>query len=282
MTARQGLAEDLRGALARHELEVYFQPIVSLRDQVAVGTEALLRWRHPVHGLLEPDAFLDIVERDGLMPEIGAWVFETACRYQRRWRRQDRDVAVSVNVSAGELGEAGYPARIAAILARTGAHAASLTLELTETTLLVETTDVASTLAELRALGVRIALDDFGRGYSSLEHLKSLPVDVIKIDRTFLEGIDESREDRAIVEAMIALARATGRSVIAEGIETEAQLLELIELGCPLGQGFYFAPAMPPDDLVLDGFVPQGRPGIGDPTAIREFMRQIGIPARIR
>jgi len=279
---RQRLGIELRGVAGRDELRLHYQPIVSLRDQSATGCEALLRWKHPTRGLLAPAAFLEIAEQDGVIVEIGSWALEQACRQQRRWRRGGRDVMVSVNVSARELLDPRYADRVAQIIATTSADAHSLTLEVTETALLTETSGVARTLESLHGIGVRIALDDFGRGYSSLEHLKALPVDVIKIDHAFVAGIAEGVEDRAIVAAMIALARTTGRTVIAEGIETESQLLELVELGCPLGQGYYFAGPIRPADLDLDGFVPQSRPGVGDPTAIREFMRQIGIPARIR
>jgi diguanylate cyclase (GGDEF)-like protein/PAS domain S-box-containing protein len=280
--ARLLLAGELRGATARGELRVHYQPIVTVSDDTVVGCEALVRWQHPRHGLLTPNAFLGIAEDEGNIADVGAWVLEQACRQQRAWRRDGNDLSVSVNVSARELSDPAYVDRVSRILQTTGVHAVSLTLEVTETALLRETEGAARVLAALKRLGIRIALDDFGRGYSSLEHLKFLPVDVIKIDRGFVAGIDVSEDDRAIVAAVAALARTTGRAVIAEGVETDAQLRELRELGCEFAQGFTFGRPSPASDLVLDGFIPHGRPGIGDPFVIREFMRQIGVPARLR
>jgi len=282
VAARLQLAAELRGATARGELRLHYQPIVTVADHSVVGCEALVRWLHPRGELLTPEAFLAVAEGDGNILDIGAWVLEQACRQQRRWRRDGKDLSVAVNVSARELSDPAYVERVDRILDAIGVAPVSLTLEVTETALLHETQGAAIALVALKRLGVCIALDDFGRGYSSLEHLKSLPVDVIKVDRSFVSSIDVSEQDRAIVAAVVALARTTGRTVIAEGVETDAQLRELRELGCGLAQGFTFGAPSPAADLVLDGFLPHGRPGVGDPLVIREFMRQIGVPARLR
>jgi diguanylate cyclase (GGDEF)-like protein/PAS domain S-box-containing protein len=281
VAARLRLASDLRGAIGRDELRVYYQPLVAVSDLTVVGCEALLRWEHPVHGLLEPEAFLPIAEEDGDIMEIGAWVLAQACTQQRRWRLDGHDLAISVNVSARELADPRYAERVARTLRETGVDAVNVALEVTETALLHDTRNAVTALTALKRLGVRIALDDFGRGYSSLEHVKSLPVDVVKVDRTFVAGVADNDEDRAIVRAIAALAATTGLAVIAEGVETAAQLHELRQLDGVIAQGFYFARPAPAERLQLDGFHAHGRPGVGDPFVIREFMRQIGIPARL-
>jgi len=282
VASRLELAGELRGATGRGELRVHYQPIVAVADNSIVGCEALVRWQHPRHGLLTPEAFLTIAEDEGNVVDIGAWVLEQACRQQRAWRTDGTDISVAVNVSARELSDPAYVDRVRRILDATGVPAVSLTLEVAETAVLHEAHGVARSLIALKRLGVRIALDDFGRGYSSLEHLKSLPVDVIKVDRSFVAEIHTSENDRAIVAAVVALARTTGRTVIAEGVEKDVQLRELRELGCGLAQGYTFGRPSPARELVLDGFLPHGRPGVGDPSVIREFMRQIGVSARMR
>lgn len=279
---RLGLAADLRGALQRDELRLHYQPQVGMADESIVGCEALLRWEHPERGLLGPDAFLTIAEEDGDILEIGAWVLGQACRQQRRWREEGHDLAVSVNVSARELSDPRYPERVGRILRRTRVEPVSIVLEVTEAALVGGTTEAQDVLGALRALGVRIALDDFGRGQSSLEHVKTLPVDVLKIDRSFVRDVGTSEADRAIIAAVVTLASTTGLTAVAEGVETDEQRRELLELRCPFAQGHWFGRPTPPDQLVLDGYLPRGRPGVGDPFVIREFMRQIGVPARIR
>jgi diguanylate cyclase (GGDEF)-like protein/PAS domain S-box-containing protein len=281
VVARVRLAGQLRGAIGREELRLYYQPLVAIADLAVVGCEALLRWEHPEHGRLEPESFLAIAEEDGDIIEIGAWVLEQACIQQRKWRLQGNDLSVSVNVSARELADPGYAERVARILRETGAEAVSMAIEVTETALLREMSEVEVALSALKRLGVRIALDDFGRGFSSLEHVKLLPVDVVKIDRAFVAGVADNDEDRAIVRAIAALAAKTGLTVIAEGVETQAQLDELRQLDGVIAQGYHFARPAPAEELQLDGFLPHGRPGVGDPYVIREFMRQIGIPARM-
>lgn len=282
VASRLELAGELRGAPGRGELRVHYQPIVTVADTSVVGCEALVRWQHPRHGLLAPEAFLAIAEQEGNVVDIGAWVLEQGCRQQRAWRAAGSDLSVAVNVSARELSDPAYVGRVRRILDATGVDAVSLTLEVAETALLHETRGATQSLIALKQVGVRIALDDFGRGYSSLEHLKSLPVDVIKIDRSFVAEIALSEDDRAIVAAVVALARTTGRAVIAEGVESDAQLRELHELGCLLAQGYTFGRPSPARELALDGFLPSGRPGVGDPSVIREFMRHIGVPAHLR
>jgi diguanylate cyclase (GGDEF)-like protein/PAS domain S-box-containing protein len=239
--AHLALAGELRGALSRDELAVVFQPLVSLRaGGTPVGYEALLRWNHPRRGELLPGAFLQIAEEDGLIVPIGAWVLREACRQVAAWRAEGRDLWVSINVSARQLVDPDLVELVEDALRATGAPASSICLELTETTILGSPDVAAEALGALRALGVRVALDDFGLGYSSLAHLRTLPVDVLKVDRSFVSGLRERVENRAVVEAVLTLARRMELTVIAEGVETADQDAVLRELGCPMVQGFLY------------------------------------------
>jgi diguanylate cyclase (GGDEF)-like protein/PAS domain S-box-containing protein len=249
--ARLELAAQLRGALQRQELRVVFQPVVSMADGEAIGCEALLRWDHPERGELLPGAFLRIAEDDGLIVPIGAWVLEESCRQLAAWRAQGRDLWVSVNVSARQLGQVDFVAVVERALRETGVPAASICLEVTETAVLRRPEMARRALEALRILGVRVALDDFGLGYSSLTHLKALPVDVVKVDRSFVADLVRSTEDRAVVEAVITLARRMGLTVIAEGVETEDQDELLRQMGCPVVQGYLYGRPVPAADVVL-------------------------------
>jgi diguanylate cyclase (GGDEF)-like protein/PAS domain S-box-containing protein len=281
--ARLRIEAELRAALTHeNELRLVYQPLVSLRDGTIAGCEALLRWQHPVDGQLAPLSFLPLAEETGLIVDIGAQVLETACRQARDWRDRGYPLTIAVNVSLRQLARDDFPNMVRVLLQETGLPAPSLCLEITETAVLERPEHVAPQLEALRRLGVRIALDDFGKGFSSLSHVRALPVDVIKIDRSFVAGIDSGSAERAVVAAILTLSAELGLTVIAEGIERETELAELRRLGCLYGQGFLFSPPRPAADLTLGGFSPQARPGLGDPYVIREFMRQIGIPARIQ
>jgi diguanylate cyclase (GGDEF)-like protein/PAS domain S-box-containing protein len=245
--AHLALAGELRGALGRDELRVVFQPLVALAGSTPVGYEALLRWNHPVRGELAPGAFLQIAEEDGLIVPIGSWVLQQACRQVAAWRAEGRDLWVSVNVSARQLSDPELVAVVEDALEATGVPPGSICLEVTETTILGRPDIAAQVLAALRELGVRVALDDFGLGYSSLTHLKALPVDVLKVDRSFIAGLQDCPEDRAVVEAVLTLARRMGVTVIAEGVETLDQDAVLRELGCPMVQGFLYGRPSPPE-----------------------------------
>ncbi|HYH92062.1 MAG TPA: EAL domain-containing protein [Candidatus Saccharimonadales bacterium] len=249
---RIDLEADLRRALERGELRVHYQPIVTLDTLDIVGFEALVRWQHPTRGLVPPLAFIPLAEESGLIVPLGRWVLETACREASRWRRPRSGARgqpaaplfVSVNLSARQFVQADLAADLTAILAETGLAPGALELEITESVVMDQSEAGVRALRELRELGVRLVLDDFGTGYSSLAYLKHLPLDTIKIDRTFVVGIDEPA-DRSIVDAVIALAHGLGIGVVAEGIETEAQLEGLRELGCDLGQGYLFSRPVP-------------------------------------
>ena len=246
---RVELESDLRVALERNELRLHYQPIVTLGSADIVGFEALVRWQHPTRGLVAPLAFIPLAEETGLIVPVGKWVLETACRQAAKWRASQADpdrtpLFVSVNLSAREFMQADLLEDVAAILADAGLDAGSLELEITESVLMDQSEAGIRTLRRLRALGVRLVLDDFGTGYSSLSYLKHLPLDLIKIDRSFVAGIEENA-DRSIVEAVVALAHGLGIGVVAEGIETKRQAERLLELGCDLGQGYLFSRPVP-------------------------------------
>jgi diguanylate cyclase (GGDEF)-like protein len=281
LAARMQVELELREALDGDLLEAYYQPIVSLVDGSPVGAEALARWHHPTRGMVPPDEFIPIAEEHGLIGKIGEAILNQACDQAIGWRHHGAQAYVSVNVSPLELIQEDVVRRVKETLERTMLPPPLLQLEVTETSLINDTAKIAPALEGLRELGVRIAIDDFGGGTSSLTFLSALPIDVIKIDRLFIEGLVERSHDRAIVAAVISLAQELELAVIAEGVETERQHAELRELGCRYGQGFLYARPQPATDLKLDGYSKAIQPGVGDPSVIREFMRQIGIPARI-
>lgn len=238
------LRHQLDVAVPDEEFRLAFQPMVDLHQGRLVGFEALLRWSHPGRGLLMPNAFLKLAEDSGRIHEIGRWVMWEALRRAEEWRRilgRDSDFSIAVNISASELDEADLVEEVGAALAARGVLPRTLTLEITESTLMEA---AAERLDELRQLGVRLAIDDFGTGYSSLASLYQMPVDILKIDRLFVDGLgsnDPSEEDAGpFVNTIVGLGRVLGLEIIAEGIETRAQLSRLRDIGCELGQGFYF------------------------------------------
>ncbi len=258
---RLDLENDLRRALDRDELRVHYQPIVSLADGTVVGFEALVRWQHPTRGLVPPLAFIPMAEETGLIVPLGRWVLEAACRQAAIWNatRSSKGAPplfVSVNLSAREFTQTDLVDDVRETLDRTALEPDALELEITESVLMDQSEAGIRALRDLRGLGVRLVLDDFGTGYSSLSYLKHLPLDTIKIDRTFVAGIEEIA-DRSIVDAVIALAHGLGIGVVAEGIETEEQAEKLRELGCDLGQGYLFSRAVPAEQTwALLGSVP--------------------------
>jgi diguanylate cyclase (GGDEF)-like protein/PAS domain S-box-containing protein len=270
---------ELRRGLAEGELLVLYQPVVQV-DGDLVAVEALARWQHPERGLLGPDEFIALAEETGLILQLGAQILDQACQQTASWRKDGKDVAVSVNLSAKQLAAPDTAELVRSTLKRSGLPAPALCVEITEGGVMHHADEAMRTLEALRRLGVRIAIDDFGVGYSSLSYLKTLPVDVVKLDRAFVQSLPDSKEDKAIVSAVLAVADVMGLTVIAEGVETKRHLAELKRLGCRLVQGYLFGRPQLPDELDLDGLLPAGRPGVGDPLVIREFMRQIGIPAR--
>ena len=248
---RVELENDLRRALERNELRLHYQPLVDLATDRIVGLEALVRWEHPTRGLIPPLSFIPVAEETGLIVAIGRWVLETACRQARRWLDEmpDSPLVMSVNLSARQFEHPTLVDDIRATLLATGLPANRLELEITESVLLDEAEDSATALRAIRDLGVRLVLDDFGTGYSSLSYLRRMPIDTIKIDRSFVAGIDDDNSNLPIVKAVIALAHALGIEVVAEGIETVGQLALLRDLVCDRGQGYYYARPQPPEAL---------------------------------
>jgi diguanylate cyclase (GGDEF)-like protein/PAS domain S-box-containing protein len=246
---RLRIQAELREAIVHEQFEVWYQPIVSLENAAVRGVEALVRWRHPTRGLLLPGAFMDVAESTGLIREIGLWVLETACRDATEWRDPDHALGVSVNVSGLQLVDNRLCTQVAEIMARTGIDREQLTLEVTESAAMRDQVTAERNMRGLQSLGVRLALDDFGTGYSSLSFLRGLPVEVVKIDQSFVAGLGERKEDELIVAGVISMAHALGHTVIAEGIETMAQLRALRRLGCRYGQGFLWSRAVPRIEL---------------------------------
>jgi EAL domain-containing protein (putative c-di-GMP-specific phosphodiesterase class I) len=252
-----------------------------LADGTAVGCEALVRWRHPQRGLTSPDEFVPVAEEHGLIARVGSEVLRMACNEARGWREKGHHAYVSVNVSPLQLLRGDMAGEVKAVLEETRLPAPLLCLEITETSFVDDAEVIAPALEEMRELGVRIAIDDFGGGTSSLSFLSILPIDILKIDQRFVQSLTRRRDDRAIVAAIISMAEELDLTVIAEGVEEELQHNELRDLGCTLAQGYLYARPGPGSDLSLHGYAPQGHAGVGDPSVIREFMRQIGIPARV-
>ena len=226
-------------ALERDELVLHYQPEVHVDDLRPWGVEALVRWQHPERGLLAPVSFIPLAEETGQIIPLGDWVLAEACRQSVRWG-PDAPV-VWVNLSAPQLSDPGLVGRVSAILATTGARPDGIGLELTESAVMGDAELSVRTLRALKALGLHLAIDDFGTGYSSLEYLKRFPVDVVKVDGSFVAGLGRDAEDSAIVTAVVGLAHALGLLALAEGVETECQLAELRRLGCDLAQGYLFA-----------------------------------------
>jgi diguanylate cyclase (GGDEF)-like protein len=247
---RLQLETDLRHALDRAQLQVHYQPIVSLVERRLCGFEALVRWQHPSRGLITPAAFIPLAEENGLIVPIGNWVLATACHQMREWEREfpmTADLVINVNLSARQCTDPGLIADVSRILAETGFPAERLKLEITESVVLENTDAVAEILHRLRALGVQLGLDDFGMGYSALSYLQRFPFQTIKIDRTFVSGVDDGANGE-IVRAIISLAHGLEMNVTAEGVETGEQLDRLKELACGYGQGFYFHRPLTSDD----------------------------------
>jgi diguanylate cyclase (GGDEF)-like protein len=240
----------LRQALENGEFRLYYQPIVSLWTKRLVGCEALLRWNDPERGMVNPDEFLPALEDTGLIVPIGGWVLEEVCRQSRAWQEMFPDrpaLNIKLNVSARQLAQADFVEHLRDCLERSGAGADRVCLEITEGALMYDVASAWSTLRECKALGVSLALDDFGTGYSSLSYLRQFSVDLLKIDKSFVDGIGHSREDSTIIEHVIGMAKALGIVTVAEGVETEDQVLQLRSMNCDLAQGYYFSHPQPPN-----------------------------------
>ncbi len=241
---RLALENDLRGAIAREELFLVYQPILDLDTGEIAAVEALLRWQHATRGLVPPTEFIALAEESGLIVDIGAWVLETACRQAAAWVANGTPTRMSVNVSARQLDDPRLQSTVTHALRSSGLDGEQLILEITETALMRDPAGAAELLRALKTTGLRVAIDDFGTGYSSLAYLQQLPVDSLKIDRTFIAASARSRESDPLIQTLVQLGRSLGLRTVAEGIEDEAQLAHLRELGCDTGQGYLFAPPL--------------------------------------
>jgi diguanylate cyclase (GGDEF)-like protein/PAS domain S-box-containing protein len=285
---RLQIEADLRKGLERGELEVHYQPLYSLDGHQIVGAEALVRWRHPVNGLISPMRFIPMAEETGLILPLGRYVLEQACRQVRSIRdRHSVDIPISVNLSPRQFQESGLLTQVAAALDASGLPSDALKFEITETMVMEDLSGAREVMKKLNRLGVRLAIDDFGTGHSSLAYLKQFPVHEVKVDRAFIQGVAQSSVDSAIVRAVIDLARAIGISAVAEGVETVDQVANLRQLGCQIAQGFYFSQPLGAadfDDLLTRHFATaQGTssPRAGAAGDERNGHRE-RFPARVR
>jgi diguanylate cyclase (GGDEF)-like protein len=247
---RLALQSSLRHALEREELQVYYQPLVNLKTGRIVGAEALVRWQHPERGLVSPDKFIPVAEETGLIMPIGEWVLHTACKQTKLWQTAGfSSLRVAINLSSRQFSQIDLRKQLVQILMETGLDPKYIELELTES-MLVQNTEVAiRRLNALKALGVEIAIDDFGTGYSSLSYLQQFPFDILKIDRCFIRNITENANNTAITKAIIAMAKSLNLKLIAEGVETEAELSFVYQQQCDGMQGFLFSRPVPAQEF---------------------------------
>jgi diguanylate cyclase (GGDEF)-like protein len=257
---RRMLEQDLRGAITRNEFELYYQPQVDLSENRVVGFEALLRWHHPVRGLVSPLDFIPVAEETGMIVAIGEWVLRTACQEATSW---PDDIHVAVNLSPVQFIKSGLVGAVQTALAASGLRPHRLELEITETVLLRDTAETLAALHRLRSIGISVALDDFGTGYSSLNYLRSFPFSKIKIDQSFVRDLIKNKESMSIVRAVIGLGQSLGIKTTAEGVETVGQLNRLRDEGCTEIQGYYLSRPRPADEV---------------PSLIRK-LRQFGVDA---
>jgi EAL domain-containing protein (putative c-di-GMP-specific phosphodiesterase class I) len=249
---RLELAADLRGAIDRGELRLHYQPIVSLQTGRMDEVEALLRWEHPQRGLVSPALFVPIAEETGMIAPIGRWVLEEACRQSTSWRQRfgsARSLVMSVNLSGRQFQHTHVPNEIGEILRNTGMDPRWLKLEITESVAMGDTEMNIAALWLLKGMGIRLAIDDFGTGYSSLAYLKRFPVDTLKIDKCFVDGLGFNPEDSAIISAIVAFAGAVGLNTTAEGVEDAEQVAQLRQLGADRVQGYYCSRPVPAAEL---------------------------------
>jgi EAL domain-containing protein (putative c-di-GMP-specific phosphodiesterase class I) len=246
LVQRLQLEADLRLALERDELELHYQPTVNLATYEITGFEALVRWRHPVRGLVSPLDFIGVAESTGLIVPLGRWVLTEACRQAVEWGAGSaRRLKMAVNVSVRQFDHCDLSVMVAEVLAETGMPADQLCLEMTESVLLTDTDENLTQLLRLKQLGITLAMDDFGTGFSSLAYLRRFPMDTLKIDRSFVERLGGDSEDVALVRTIVRLAESLGMSTVAEGIEEPVQLVALREMGCDYAQGYLLSRPVP-------------------------------------
>jgi diguanylate cyclase (GGDEF)-like protein len=252
---RMELDMDLHDALERDEFFLAYQPTFALSDMTPTGVEALIRWKHPTRGVVQPDEFIPLLEETGLITDVGRWVLREACGQAGAWRQDGFEIAMAVNVSGRQLDSDELLADIESALADSGLPPTALTIEITETTLMRNIEETARRLTEIKRLGVRIAIDDFGTGYSSLAHLQQFPVDALKIDRSFISGLRSNKEGETLIHTLVQLGKALSIETFAEGIEQQHELSLLKDEACDNGQGFLFA--RPLDVAAIESFFPR-------------------------
>lgn len=252
--ARREREVDLRSAVSRGEFVVHYQPVVDLRDNTLVGAEALIRWKQSNGELIMPGDFIELAETSGAIVGIGLWILQEACHQMRQWNERYRPgnpLEVAVNLSVRQLSSTALAGDIADVLVGVGIDPGRVTLEVTESSLMNDRDHMIRRLDELRKMGLTLSMDDFGTGYSSLSYLRELPIDVVKIDRSFVQGVARTDEEWALAVAIVKLATSLGKRTLAEGVETPAQLAHLRALGCDLAQGFLFSPPLPSDKFEM-------------------------------
>jgi diguanylate cyclase (GGDEF)-like protein len=261
------LEGNLAGALTDEQFFLLYQPIFSLPGREVVGVEALIRWAHPSRGVLLPESFIPLAEESGLIAAIGGWVLGEACRQAAVWASEGLPIGVSVNVSAYQLGRKAFAADVRRALSESRLEPSSLTLEITETTLMRNVPAARERLEEIKALGVRVAIDDFGTGYASLSHLQRIPVDILKIDRSFVAALNDGGQSRELLAAILGVGQALSLAVVAEGIEEQGQLGTLEEMGCQMAQGFLMGKPGPAE--AIEGLLGSrgGRRAVGSGAA---------------
>jgi diguanylate cyclase (GGDEF)-like protein/PAS domain S-box-containing protein len=271
MTERLTLETSMRRAIERRELRVFYQPIICLDDERVIGFEALVRWEHPQRGLISPADFIPLAEETGLIVPIGAWVLEEACRQVKQWQAErcpGRTLLLNVNVSARQLQALDLVETVDSVLKRTGFNPVQLKLELTESLMMQDVDWTIQRLHELKALSIQLGVDDFGTGYSSLAYLRQFPIDLLKVDKSFVGRLGVNPHDDAIVRSIVTLANDLGMQVVAEGIETAEQLAMLRELGCVYGQGYYFSRPLPAHQAEQMITLAAGAPERGEVVAL--------------
>jgi len=259
---RMELETDLGTALQQDQFFLLYQPIFHLPSKSVVGVEALIRWRHPEHGIVAPDSFIPLAEESGMIVQIGRWVLEEACSQAAAWLQDGLEIGVAVNVSAHQLSRKGFTDDVRLALERSGIGPSLLTLELTETTLMRDVSAAAAALEAIKALGVRVAIDDFGTGYASLSQLQRMPVDILKIDRSFVAALGDGGQSRDLLQAILGVGEALSLAVVAEGIEERAQMATLEEMGCEMAQGFLMGTPGPPE--VIKRMIGKRSPGTAE------------------
>jgi diguanylate cyclase (GGDEF)-like protein len=283
---RMALEMDLREALDCDQFRLVYQPTLSLSEMRPTGVEALLRWEHPVRGIVQPDAFIPLLEETGMISDVGRWVLIEACRQAQEWHGHGHELTVAVNVSGRQLDSDQLIVDIERALGASGLRPEALTIEITETTLMRNVEETACRLAAIKALGVRIAIDDFGTGYSSLAHLQKFPVDALKIDRSFIAGLKTNKEGETLIHTLVQLGKALSIETFAEGIEEQQELTLLQAEACDSGQGYLFA--RPLDAGAAESFFAtwpeQPQPAVAPPVAAappHAAGRERSLPARL-